>query len=73
MPYDIKVILALRNVTQVNLSGQDTFTGVIRTGEELTKRADDAATATDHYDLRIIPLDSCIILRIAPSLDVLNA
>ena len=47
MPYDIKVIFALRNVTQVNLSSQDTFSGVIRTDEELTKRADDAATAAD--------------------------
>ena len=73
MPYDIKVVFALCNVTQVDLGSQDAFSGVIRAGKELTERADDAAPAADYWDLRIIPLDGRIILWIAASFDVLNA
>ena len=71
MTSDIKVVFTADDLAKVNIGGEDAFSLIIRTSKDLPEWSDDAATASKYKSVRLITLDSTVILRIGTPLDVL--
>lgn len=61
MAHHIQVVFAAGNLAEIDLCGEDAFSFVIGSGQDLAEGIDDAASTADQDDRWVIALDGGIV------------
>ncbi len=62
MPDHIQMVFSSCDLVQTNFRRENAFAVVVGSGENLAKRVDNATAAADKYRLRVISLNSVVII-----------